>query len=89
MWDAVGKIPGLRDVSTIGIVDISTNIISAIFWLFVASTLGAEKYGEISYFIAIASIASTAALLGTENIMTVLTAKKINAQSTIYFLVSI
>lgn len=90
MWDIFGKkIPGLKDVSTIGIVDISTNIISAMFWLFVASTLGAEKYGEISYFIAIASIASTAALLGTENIMTVLTAKKINAQSTIYFLVSI
>jgi len=90
MWDIFGsKITGLKDVSTIGIVDISTNAISTVFWLYIASVLGSENYGEISYIIAIASIASVISLLGTENVMTVLAAKKIKAQSTLYFLVAI
>lgn len=90
MWDIFGsKITGLKDVSTIGIVDISTNVLSLVFWLYIASTLGAEKYGEISYIIAIASIVSVISLLGTENVMTVLAAKKVKAQSTLYFLVVI
>ena len=90
MWDKLGnKIPWLKDISTIGIVDISTNLLGALFWLYIASVLGAENYGQISYFLAIASVASVISLLGTENVMIVLAAKKVKIQSTIYFLVSI
>jgi len=89
MWDKFeSKIPGLKDISTIGTVDILGNAFSAVFWLYIAGILGAENYGEISYFLAIASIASVIALLGTENVMTVLTAKKLKVQSTIYYLVA-
>ena len=40
----------------IGSADIIGNAISATFWLIVASLLSVEEYGEISYFVAIASL---------------------------------
>jgi len=90
MWEKFGnKISGLKDITTIGVVDIAGNAIAAVFWLYIAAILGAESYGEISYFLAIASIASVIALLGTENVMTVLAAKQLRVQRTIYFLVVI
>ena len=89
MFDKIKNISGLRGVSIIGSSDIASSVIGAIFWLYLASLLGAENYGQLSYFLSIASIASTVSLLGTENVMTVLTAKKVKVQSTIYFLVAI
>ena len=53
-----------KDLTTIGLANILSNGISVIFWLYVASLLGAEQYVEISYFIAIAGIASTVSLVG-------------------------
>lgn len=76
----------LKDLSTIGIVDISATGISAVFWLYIASTLGPHNYGEISYFIAIAQLASGIALLGASNSLIVLTAKNVKIQSTLYFI---
>ena len=40
----------------IGSTDIIAGAISAVFWLVVASLLLVEEYGEISYFISIASL---------------------------------
>jgi len=58
--------------------------ISAIFWLYVATILGTEKYGEISYLLAIANIAYVVSFLGSGNAITVFTAKENKIQSTIY-----
>ncbi len=75
-----------RGLTTIGISDIIGNAISAIFWFYMATVLGAEHYGEISYFLAISGIASAISLLGAQQTLTVYTAKEVKIQSPIYFI---
>ena len=50
------KIFALKGLAIIGSADIIGSAISAMFWLIIASLLLVEEYGEISYFIAIASM---------------------------------
>lgn len=64
-----------KGLSAIAISTISANGISAIFWLYMASLLGSENYGEINYFISIAIISTTFALLGANPTIVVYTAK--------------
>jgi len=73
-----------KDVSSISIADIIASGISAIFWFYVASMLGPETYGHITYAISIAGLASTISLLGASNTLTVYTAKKIPIQPALY-----
>lgn len=77
-----------EDLSFIGISNIVGTIISALFWLFLATIISTEEYGEISYYIAIGSIASVVALIGGNTTITVYTAKKVSIASSV-FLVSI
>ena len=79
---------GLRDMSTIGIASIVGSAISAIFWIYLAALMGAENYGELGYYIWIASIVTSLSFIGGPAAITVLVAKKIKIESTIY-LVSI
>src|SRR3990172_5486981 len=76
----------LKDISFISLADILAAGISIIFWFYVASILGPETYGEISYFISVAVLASTISLLGASHTLTVYTAKKIPMQSALYVL---
>jgi len=71
----------VKDLSIIGVVDISAAAISAVFWFYVASLLGPEDYGEVSYIIAIAQTASTISLFGASHVLIVYTAKNIRIQS--------
>lgn len=84
--DLGGKVSPLRGLATIGIVDISGNIISGVFWMFMARILGAEQYGQISYFLAIAVIGSAVSLVGSENTLMVYTAKNVKIQPTFYII---
>jgi len=74
----------IKDVLNVGIGNVAASAISAIFWLYVATILGTEKYGEISYLLAIANIAYVVSFLGSGNTITVFTAKENKIQSTIY-----
>jgi len=74
------------DISSIGIANVVGSAISAIFWLFIASIMSAENYGEISYFIAIASVVSAIGMIGGDYVVTVYTAKKIRVQSSIFLI---
>ena len=90
MTDNLDKIKnilsGLKGLTTIGASDIAGSVIGAVFWFYMASLLGAENYGQLSYFISIASIASTISLLGTENVISVYVPKNVRLESTIYLL---
>jgi len=87
IWDEIKKvISRYRGLTTLGVVDIASNGIGVIFWFYIAFILDVEQYGQISYFIAIASVASTSSLLGAQNTLTVYTAKNVKIQSTIYFI---
>ena len=86
-WKSVKSIfTKFRGLSIIGFGNIVSSGISALFWFYLASLLGAEDYGEVSYFIAIASIASTIAILGAGNTIIVYTAKGEKIQSPIFFI---
>jgi len=76
----------LKDLSIVGIADISSAGISALFWFYLASLLGPEDYGELAYFLSIAGLASTISLLGASNTLIVYTAKKIPLQTALYVL---
>ena len=72
------------DMSSIGFTDAIGSGVAAIFWLYIASELGPENYGELTFLISIAALVSGIALFGSNNTILVLTAKKIDIQSTIY-----
>ena len=75
-----------RDVSSISVADITASGISAAFWFYVASMLGPETYGHITYALSIAGLASTISLLGASNTLTIYTAKKIPIQPALYII---
>ena len=75
-----------RGLATLGFGNIISAGISAIFWFYLASLLGAENYGQVSYFIAIASISSTISFLGAGNTIIVYTSKGEKIQSPIFFI---
>ena len=65
-----------QDLSAIGFGSISASAISAIFWFYIASLVGVENYGEISYYIAIAGVVGVISMIGSSNTVTVYTAKE-------------
>ena len=75
-----------KDLTSIGASSIITTAIGGIFWMFMASILGAEKYGEVSYIISIGVIASTVALAGNANTLIVYRAKGEKIQTAIFFI---
>lgn len=79
----------LRDISTIGIADIGGNAIAAVFWFFIASIVGVENYGHISYFIAISGIVSTVSLIGASNMILVHVPKGIKIQRPIFVIATL
>ena len=77
------------DISSIGIADVLSSGIASIFWLYIATTIGPEKYGEITYLLSIATLASGLSLLGSNYTLMIYSAKKIQIQSTLFLLTSI
>ena len=63
------KLYSLKGLALIGSADIIGNAISAAFWLVIASLLLVEEYGEISYFIAIASLGICCVVGSPETLM--------------------
>lgn len=80
------KLLGLKGLAEIGFADIIGAVISAFFWFYLASLIEPNDYGEIHYFIGIATIASYISLLGTQETISVYTAKNIKIQSTLYLI---
>ena len=79
---------GKKGLLSIGFADIVGSAISGLFWLYIASQLNPDVYGEIIYFISIAGLAQLVSLVGSSNALTVYTAKNVKIQSTL-FLISI
>ena len=74
------------DISTIGFTDGAGAAIAAVFWLYIASELGPENYGELTFFLSIATLVSGIALFGSHHTILVLTGKKIDIHATIYLI---
>lgn len=74
-WAGLRRAAGLADISALGAANLGGTLISGPFWLYIASLLGPEKYGEVGYYVSIASIASVLCLFGSEHALTVYMAK--------------
>ena len=70
-------ISNLRNIGLIGVSDIISNGMTGIFWLYITSILTPKEYGELSYLISLAAMASVFSLLGTQNTIIVFSSKKI------------
>ena len=67
--DLKNKLFAIKGLALIGSADIIGGAISATFWLVIASLLLVEEYGEISYFIAIASLGICCVVGSPETLM--------------------
>ena len=72
------KIFAYKGLGMIGSADIIGAAITGIFWLSIASLIDVKEYGELHYFMGIAGLAYVITLIGTQNTVTVYSAKKIN-----------
>ena len=75
-----------KEFSYIGIADIIGGGIATGFWFYLAILISPEKYGEITYYVGIATLVAYIATLGTQNTIAVYAAKAVNIQSTLYFI---
>ena len=75
-----------KDLTTLGSANLLSTAISGIFWFYLASLLGTTHYGEVSYFIAIAGIASTVSFLGSGTTAIIFTAKGERILSTLFLI---
>jgi O-antigen/teichoic acid export membrane protein len=73
-----------KDVQHIGVGNIAGKVIVGIFWFYMATLLGSENYGQVSYLIALGSMGAAISMVGTSNTVIVYTAKKVPIGSTLY-----
>ena len=85
-WKDIKNIRGLRSVTLIGSSNIIGSAITSVFWITIASLIGADYYGELSYFLAIIGIAAVIAMVGGGYTMQVYTAKKVKIESSLYLI---
>ena len=85
----IDKIESFKDFSAVAIANLIGSAISSVFWLVLASLMDAEQYGEINYFIAIASVASAISFLGAGNVLMVFSAKEKKIESPILIVTTI
>ena len=78
-----------KDLTILSLANLGSTGIGVIFWFYMTSLLGPEKYGELSYFIAIAAIASVIASIGSGNMLIVYTSKGIKLQSSVFLVAGI
>lgn len=79
-----GTFNSLKSIGSMSLANIAGSTISAFFWLYLAAILGAENYGELSYYISIAGLATSLSFIGGPMAITVLVAKKYKIESTVY-----
>ena len=76
----------INDLLSLSIANVGGSGLTAIFWFIIAALLVPSDYGQIQYFLSIAGLAYTISLLGTTEVISVYTAKKIKLQPTLILL---
>jgi O-antigen/teichoic acid export membrane protein len=75
-----------KSLTAVGLGNLISNAISSIFWLYIASVLGKEGYGELGYLLATVGTAGAFALLGSNSTLPVYVAKGVKIQATVFFI---
>lgn len=76
----------LKGLVSIGLADIIGMGITSVFWFYLASLLNPDQYGEISYFLGIAAVASSISVIGTQQTITVYIAKNVKLIAFLYLI---
>lgn len=79
----------IRSLTAVGISNLISNAISGLFWIYLASLLGTEGYGELGYSLAIMGTLGGVASFGAVNTLMVYVSKGVKIQATIFFIVLI
>jgi len=79
----------LQNLTAVGVSNLVSNAISGLFWIYLASLLGTEGYGELGYILAIMGTIGSLASFGTINTLIVYVSKGEKIQATIFFIVLI
>ncbi len=86
-WNNFKKlISNTRDFQYVGIANLATKGIASLFWLYIATLMTVEEYGQVSYLIAIAIMTTRLSLFGSAQTIIVYTAKKVAIQPPIFLI---
>jgi O-antigen/teichoic acid export membrane protein len=66
----------LKNLTALGTANIATTAIAGLFWIYIASIIEVEEYGEIGYTLSIATLIAGISLLGAKSSLTVFAARK-------------
>lgn len=78
-----------KNLTAVGVSNLVSNAISGLFWIYLASLLGTDGYGELGYMLAIMGTIGSLASFGTINTLIVYVSKGERIQATIFFIVLI
>jgi len=76
-----------KNLFSIGASNLIANGISSIFWLYLASILSSNDYGQLGFYLSIVGITGAISLIGSANTMTVLVSKGEKIQSTVFSMI--
>lgn len=76
----------IKGISAIGFADTFGASISAFFWFYLATLIHPNEYGELSYILGTVGLLSAFTLFGTQNTIIVYLSKKIQIESTFFFI---
>src|SRR3989304_5116004 len=79
----------IKDLLSLSVINISSSLIFALFWLYLASILSKTEYGELGFLFSIANVATEIALIGFRSVIIVYESKNENVFSTSFFVVLI
>ena len=77
---------GIKEILSLSAGDYGGVIIVAAFWFLLAVLISPEEYGEIHYFMGIAGLAFSIALLTTQDTIVVYTAKNVRLAPTLFLI---
>jgi len=79
----------VRNLTAVGVANLASNGISGLFWIYLATILGTEGYGELGYMLAIMGTIASVSAFGTGNTLIVYVSKGEKIQATIFFIILI
>lgn len=79
----------MKSLTAVGLSNLISNGISGLFWIYLASLLGTEEYGELGYLLAIVGVLGGISSFGVANTLVVYVSKGEKIQATIFFIILI
>lgn len=84
-WNQIkDRISKTKDLAALTTSDLIGNGITAAMWLYLASIMDTQSYGELHFMLSIVGVAYLLSLFGSQTTITVYTSKNLKLESTLY-----